>query len=195
MTEFKSRANISGERLLTGVHCALEEVIDLYQKKIYNLALRYTGDKVEAFDLSQEIFFRLCRKIQLFRKNSNFDAWFMRLAVNTAINYRLKLKKNPSHWAAEFFEKDNPVRNDTLKIETEALRQQVFGLLTRLPKKERMAIILQLWECKKVREIADMMSISPKGVESLLTRGRKRLKKMRGFLNKDCYKGYKNEKV
>ena len=51
----------------------LDEIIDLYQYKIYNLALRYTGDPSEASDLSQEIFFRLYRKIRLYRKNSNFD--------------------------------------------------------------------------------------------------------------------------
>jgi len=189
MTDFKSRANISGERLLAGVHCALEEIIDLYQHKIYNLALRYTGDNAEAFDLSQEIFLRLYRKIQLYLKNSNFDAWFMRLAVNTSINYRQKLSRNPSHLASEFYEKDQPVMNVTSKVETEAMRKQVNSLLIQLPKKERMAIILQLWECKKVKEIADLMNISPKGVESLLTRGRKRLKKMRGFLDKNCIKG------
>ncbi len=188
-TEFRRRANIAGESLWAGIDRGLEEIIDLYQHKIYNLALRYTGDNAEAFDLSQEIFLRLYRKINLYRKNSNFDAWFIQLAVNTAINYRLKLNRNPSHLASEFFDKDKPVRSDKSKIETETLRQQVLNLLSQLPKKERMVIILQIWECKKVREIADLMNISPKGVESLLTRGRKRLKKMRGFLEKNCIKG------
>ncbi len=115
-TEFRRRANISGERLLAGMDGGLEEIIDLYQSKIYNLSLRYTGDPNEAFDLSQEIFFRLYRKIRLYRKNSNFDAWFMRLAVNTAINYRLKLNRSPSHLASEFFDNDKPVKNNLSQL-------------------------------------------------------------------------------
>ncbi len=181
MNEFKKKANAAGERLLRGVPSALEEIIDMYQKKIYNLAYQYTGDREEAFDLSQEIFTRLYLKIKLFSSKSNFNAWFMQLAVNTAINYKAKLKRNPSNTALEF----NPNNIDlehcksTDKTEQGSIHEIITSLLTQLPKRDRMAIMLQLWERKKVKEIAEIMDISVKAVESLLTRARKRLKKIK----------------
>jgi len=180
MNEFKIKANTVGERLLNGSPTALEEMIGLYEKKIYNLAFRFTGDKDEAFDLSQEIFLRVYSKIKLFSPGTDFNAWFMRLAVNAAINYKSKVSKNPSHTAVEFCEDqgDGTANPPVDKLDKETLHRSVNALLAQLPKRERMAITLQLWEKKRVKEIAELMAVSVKAVESLLTRARKRLKKI-----------------
>jgi len=184
MNEFKTKANTAGERLLNGSPAALEEVICLYEKRIYNLAFRFTGDKEEAFDLCQEIFLRVYSKIKLFSQGTDFNAWFMRLAVNAAINYKSRVRKNPSHTALEFCEEqgdgtgDGPANNPADRLEQETLQQSVNALLAQLPKRERMAITLQVREKKAVKEIAELMTTSVKAVESLLTRARKRLKKI-----------------
>lgn len=183
MNEFKTKANAAGERLLNGSPAALEEVIRLYEKKIYNLAFRFTGDKDEALDLSQEIFLRSYSKIKLFSPGTDFNAWFMRLAVNAAINYKSRVSKNPSHTALEFCDDygdgtANPSKPPVDKLEQETLHRSVHALLGQLPKRERMAITLQIWEKKKVKDIAELMGTSVKAVESLLTRARKRLKKI-----------------
>jgi RNA polymerase sigma-70 factor (ECF subfamily) len=178
LSELKKKANVAGERLLKGVPTALEEVIDLYQKKIYNLAFRFTGNQEEAFDLSQEIFLRLYSKIRLFSPKTDFNAWFMCLAVNTAINYRVKIRKNPAHIALKFFENKgiSPDEKAGDRIDQEIRTQAITSLLTRLPKRERMVITLQIWDKKKVKDIAEIMNTTAKAVESLLTRARKRLK-------------------
>lgn len=181
MNEFQLSANAAGERLFGGAHGALEEVIDLYQKKIYNLAYRFLGDKDEAFDLSQEIFLRVYAKINRFSPGTDFNAWFMRLAVNTAINYRAKSKRSPAREAAEFDDSSGAFQfeqGNKDHIHYLSLSREVAALLGQLPGKERMVISLQLWEQMKVKEIALVTGGSVKSVESLLTRARKRLKKI-----------------
>lgn len=184
MNEFKTKANTAGERLLNGSPTALEEMIGLYEKKIYNLAYRFTGDKDEAFDLCQEIFLRVYSKIKLFSMGTDFNAWFMRLAVNAAINYKSKVSKNPSHTALEFCEDQGdgagspPPDHAADKLDRETHHRSVNELLLQLPKRERLAITLQIREKKQVKEIAELMATSVKAVESLLTRARKRLKKI-----------------
>ncbi len=183
MKDFKQLAGIAGQRLFDGAPGALEEVINLYQKKVYNLSYRFIADKDEAFDLSQEIFIRVYSKIKLFSPDTDFHAWFMRLAVNTAINYRSKTRRNPSHVAAEFCETsgsdDSPPGNKTADhIHQESLNREIADLLKQLPKKERIVLTLQLWEKKKVKDIAKITGKSVKSVEALLTRARKRLKKI-----------------
>jgi len=70
------------------------------------------------------------------------------------------------------------VDNPADRLEQETLQQSVNALLAQLPKRERMAITLQVREKKAVKEIAELMTTSVKAVESLLTRARKRLKKI-----------------
>lgn len=180
MTDFKERANAAGGRLFDGRAHALEEVVDLYQKKIYNLAYRFTGDSEEAFDLSQEIFFRSYTRIKYFTPGTDFNAWFMRLAVNASINYKSKIGRNPSHAAFELIEDSGTCSDNHSvdKMEEQLNRSRISFFLGQLPKRERMAITLQLWEKKKVKEISELMGTSVKSVESLLTRARKRMKKI-----------------
>jgi len=180
MSEFKQQATIVGERLKEGIDTALEELIDLYKQRIFNIAYRYTGDRDEAFDLSQEIFLRAYSKIKLFKSGTNFNAWFMRLAINTAINYRKKSGKNPSHEAFEItVPLEDAVSSDiTEGLENQEKQRRIQTLLNKLPRRERLVLILQLWEERKVSEIAEIMGTSVKSVESLLTRARKRLRKL-----------------
>jgi RNA polymerase sigma-70 factor (ECF subfamily) len=195
MNDFKIHANIAGERLLNGTSSALEEIIELYRRKIFSLAFRFTGDREEAFDLCQEIFLRLYSKIKRYSSNTDFNAWFMRLAVNASINYRSRVRRNPSHIALEFCENQDSGTGDNSpdSIELEARQRSVNALLSRLPRRERMAITLQLYEKKKVKEIAELMNTSVKGAEALLTRARKRLKKIikqsEGSAKTNCFNG------
>jgi RNA polymerase sigma-70 factor (ECF subfamily) len=178
MEDLKKKANIVGERLRSGHDSALEELIDLYKKKIYNISYRYTGDAEEAFDLSQEIFLRAYSKIKLFKSGTDFHSWFMRLAVNMAINYKKRIKKNPSREAFELSmpQKDSEMSNTPAELQEREKHKKILLLLKKLPKRERAVLILQLWEERKVSEIAEIMGTTIKSVESLLTRARKRLR-------------------
>lgn len=174
--EFKMKANVVGARLQEGRDEALKELISLFQNKIYTIATRFTGNRDEAFDLSQEIFLRAYSKIKLYEKDTDFNAWFMRLAVNTAINYKTKVMKNPSFSAKEIdFNMENRLTSHN-SMENDEEQRKLNTCLARLPKKERIVLIMQILEERKVGEIAVILGVTIKSVESLLTRARKRLR-------------------
>lgn len=178
LEDFKAKANIIGERLHDGREEAVEELISLFQNKIFTIAYRFTGNRDEAFDLSQEIFFRAYSKSKLYEKGTDFNAWFMRLAVNTSINYRTKTVKNPSFSAGEIDENLEHNLADDNNSEYAINSQKMNKLLNKLPKRERIVLIMQIMEERKVGEIAEILKISIKSVESLLTRARKRLRSL-----------------
>jgi RNA polymerase sigma-70 factor (ECF subfamily) len=181
LEDFKARANIVGERLNEGRNEALEELISLFQNKIFTIAYRFTGNRDEAFDLSQEIFFRAYSKAKLYKRGTDFNAWFLRLAINTSINYRTKAVKNPSFSATEIDENLEQHPSDEDAAESGINLQKLNKLLNKLPKRERIVLIMQILEERKVGEIAAILNVSVKSVESLLTRARKRL---RGLVEK-----------
>jgi len=65
-----------------GDKSAFEELVRLYEKKIYNMGLRYTGSEQDALDVCQEVFLRIYRFIPQFNEASSFSTWCYRIAVN-----------------------------------------------------------------------------------------------------------------
>lgn len=177
LADFKMNANIIGERMIDGRQEAAEEIISLFQHKIYTIAFRFTGDRDEAFDLSQEIFLRIYAKKHLYKRGTDFNAWVLRLAVNTSINYKSKVVKNPSFSASEINESTERISNDESQ-EDESTQKKLNDLLARLPKRERLVLIMQIIEERKVSEIADILGTTIKSTEALLTRARKRLRNL-----------------
>ena len=177
LADFKMNANIIGERMIDGRQEAVEEIISLFQHKIYTIAFRFTGNRDEAFDLSQEIFLRIYSKKHLYKRGTDFNAWVLRLAVNTSINYKSKVVKNPSFSASEINESTERISNDESQ-EDDSTQKKLNDLLARLPKRERLVLIMQIIEERKVSEIADILGTTIKSTEALLTRGRKRLRNL-----------------
>lgn len=177
LADFKMNANIIGERMIDGRQEAVEEIISLFQHKIYTIAFRFTGNRDEAFDLSQEIFLRIYSKKHLYKRGTDFNAWVLRLAVNTSINYKSKVVKNPSFSASEINESTERISNDESQ-EDDSTQKKLNDLLARLPKRERLVLIMQIIEERKVSEIADILGTTIKSTEALLTRARKRLRNL-----------------
>jgi len=71
---------------------AFGELVRKYQGKIYSLAYGMVGNHADADDLAQEIFLKTYRNIKKFRFKSSFYTWLYRIATNTIISRRKKLR-------------------------------------------------------------------------------------------------------
>ena len=71
---------------------AFGELVVRYQQRVYSLAYGMTGNHNDADDLAQEVFLKTFRAIKKFRFQSSFYTWLYRIAVNTIITRRKKLK-------------------------------------------------------------------------------------------------------
>src|SRR3712207_4539174 len=77
-------------QLRTGSRAAFERLLDRYERRIYNLALRMLGDPTEAEDAAQDIFVEVHRSLPKFRGDSRLDTWMHRIAVNVCLQRRRK---------------------------------------------------------------------------------------------------------
>jgi len=83
---------------------AFGELVRKYQGKIYSLAYGMVGNHADADDLAQEIFLKTYRNIKKFRFKSSFYTWLYRIATNTIISRRKKLRGDshlelkPRYW-------------------------------------------------------------------------------------------------
>ncbi|MGH9328082.1 MAG: sigma-70 family RNA polymerase sigma factor [Terriglobia bacterium] len=77
----------------SGNNDAFEELVNRYEKKIYRLALRLTGNEQDAEDVLQETFLKAFEHLPGFRQDSRFYTWLVRIAVNEGL---MKLRKRRS---------------------------------------------------------------------------------------------------
>ena len=72
---------------------AFEELIRLYEKKVYTLCARMCGNAEDAEEAAQDAFLALWRGIDRFRQESSLSTWIYRLASNACIDLMRRKKK------------------------------------------------------------------------------------------------------
>ncbi|WP_257720230.1 sigma-70 family RNA polymerase sigma factor [Heliomicrobium modesticaldum] len=69
---------------------AFSQLVEIYQRRVYGLAVHLTGNPEDAHDLAQEALIRAYRYIGSFRLESDFGTWLHRITVNTWLNMKRK---------------------------------------------------------------------------------------------------------
>src|SRR5262245_57060245 len=80
------------ERLKAGDAKALGDVADTYSSKIYQLAFRYLRNKEDAEEVTQDVLFKVYRKVGDFRGDAALSSWIYRITFNAAMS-RLRTAK------------------------------------------------------------------------------------------------------
>ena len=75
-------------RVQRGQMQAFGQLVVKYQDKLYNTALRLTGNQADALDLTQEAFSKAIENLSKFQGRSGFYTWLFRIAVNLAMTRR-----------------------------------------------------------------------------------------------------------
>lgn len=63
---------------------AFEQLVLCYQRGLYNVALRISGNEADAAEIVQETFLAAWRKIKAFRGEARLSTWLTSIAVNQA---------------------------------------------------------------------------------------------------------------
>jgi RNA polymerase sigma-70 factor (ECF subfamily) len=85
--------NSSGEAELAAQVESFEDVFRLYQRRVYTVCLRMSGNKTDAEDLTQEVFVQLFRQLKSFRGESAFTTWLYRVTVNQVLMHFRKINR------------------------------------------------------------------------------------------------------
>ena len=75
-----------------------------YQRKVYEIAYRFTQNVDEASDLSQEVFIKVYRALPNFESSSTFYTWLYRIAHNAGIDYTRRRKTRSEHLFSDEFQ-------------------------------------------------------------------------------------------
>lgn len=144
-------------------------------KPIVTYCYRLLGNHAEAEETAQEVFLRAWQKAPAYRPEARISTWLHRIAHNLAID---ALRKRHGGTLELDDERDEaPTSNDpSLLMERKATSHNVLSALQLLPERQKMALLLCHEQGLSNPEIATVMETQVEAVESLLARGRKKLR-------------------
>lgn len=156
---------------------AFSQLVDAYQRPIFNLTYRVLGNAEEAQDAAQEAFLRAWSRIGQYDPNHKFSTWLFSIANHYCID-RLRRRKT-----TQVSIDDNPVLQN-LEVETPRPDQQAMAreqsseiqhLINQLEPEYRTPLVLLYWEEQSYEEIAESMGLTVSAVKSRLFRARQKV--------------------
>jgi len=155
---------------------ALRLLYDRHVGRVYGIALSYLRVEADAEEVTQDVFAKAWRAAANFRAESQVTTWLYRIAVNTSLTAVQKRQRRGRF--SLFGPTDEPSDDrhpeaETVQRETdEVLRAGIYGL----PNRQKTAFVLSYVEDLPRQQVADVMQLSLKAVESLLMRAKKNLR-------------------
>jgi len=174
------------EKICQGDVSAFRDLVEKYKKKIFYLAYDFLKDHSEAEDISQEVFIKVFRSIQKFKKDAKMSTWIYQITVNTCIDALRRKKAKPSiqldegkpveTWAADSI-LSAKISSPESSADASLLQIKIQDALQKISDKERAVFVMRHYNDLTINEIADVMKISSGTVKSFLFRGLQKLRK------------------
>jgi len=169
------------ERCKSGEARAFDELVERYQKRVYNFAFGIAGNQDDANDVAQEAFVRVLTSIQTFRGDANFTTWIYRIVTNVYLDER---KKSKSHRLTSL--------DDYIDLEENSVSRQIIDespqpdvvaenkekylairkAVNSLPDYQRIIVTLYHLHDRSYEEIAEILHLPIGTVKSRLNRAR-----------------------
>jgi RNA polymerase sigma-70 factor (ECF subfamily) len=154
------------------------ELVRRYQDPVYAMALRFVGGAANAEDVAQEVFLRVHRSLEGFKGQAKLSTWLYRITYNLCADW-LRKNRKPDRGAAAIDEAgeiaDGRVDLEGGLMDAEE-RDRVRRALEGLDERYRGVLVLLYYQKMSYDQIAAVLDVPVKTVETRLYRARKMLR-------------------
>lgn len=155
-----------------------------HSKMVFNLCLNYLQNTEDAEEATQDIFVKIYEKIDGFRSDSTLKTWIYRITITHCLDLiKAKNRQKRFGFMQSLFgksgEEEIPQKNFNhpgVELEDKESLKVLLELIQELPDNQKTALILKSMDGLSGKEIAEIMKITDKAVESLLSRAKQNLK-------------------
>jgi len=139
---------------------AFEILIDIYKEKLYFQIRRIVLNHDDTDDILQNVFIKVFRGIKGFKGQSKLSTWIYRIAYNESLNF-LKLKEKKYFYSSEIMMNTmvNNLREDPY-FDGDEVALKLQGIISRLPKQQKIVFQMKYFQELKFREIAEITSVT-----------------------------------
>ena len=175
-------------RCIAGDAVAWEEIVQRYNRRIYNICYRFAGSADDAQDLTQEVFIKMYRMMSSYDSGrAAFMTWVTTITRNLLVDHFRKSKQDrmtdsldsaPSeHEDAMPLSEQIPDKTapPDSRVHNRETRETIHRALQKLSPDLREAVILRDLQDMDYREIAAVLRVPEGTVKSRINRGRAEL--------------------
>lgn len=162
---------------------AFDELVNLYNKRVINIAYSLLSDREDAYDAAQEVFIRVYKNLSGFRGDSTVSTWIFRITQNVCKDFLRKRK--PIAQSLDNDDEDEPsleIADESLSPEQVSERNEKIALLraaiAELEENQRIVLTLFDLDGRSYEEIAEIIKCPIGTVKSRLYRARESLRKI-----------------
>jgi len=162
---------------LAGHPGAFDLIVERHRRTVYQLCYRFVGNHEDASDLTQDVFLRAFRGLRNFKGQSSVGTWLYRIGVNVCLN-RVTAKTPVNEPIEKHQHVDVVSESPSDRILRGERAMQVRAAITRLPRKQRAALILRMYHDMSHQEIAETLGSSVGAVKANVFHALQNLKKL-----------------
>ena len=164
---------------------SFEETYHDHKDMVFNLCLNYLQNLQDAEEATQDVFVKVHEKRASFQEKSSLKTWIYRITVNQCLDVlKARKRQKRSSFFQSIFGGENTTEREVpdfnhpgVQLEDKETLEALYRRIDGLPDNQKTAIILKYLDDLPQREIAEIMQLSVKAVESLLMRGKQNLEK------------------
>ena len=146
------------------------ELVNKHQNIIHKICNVYMDNVADKEDLFQEITLQAWRSVKNFRGDAQFSTWLYRVALNTAITFYRKEKKQVATTFTEHFP-DAKEEYDPVEEQVQAMYKAIAGL-----SKIDKALVMLYLEDYSYKEMAEVLGMTVTNVGVKMNRLKTKLK-------------------
>ena len=173
-------------RLQAGDERAFRDLSYAYRTKIFQLAFRYLRNREDAEEVTQDVLFKVYRKVGSFRGDAALSSWIYRITFNAAMSrlrtarYQRAREEDRLVAAADGDENGRASRSEIADWSQMAdegvfrsqLRRRVLSAVLALPAIYRAPVVLRDLQGMSTEEASAMLRVKDQTLKSRLHRGR-----------------------
>jgi len=161
------------EQVQKGNQEAFTQLVEFFQRPVYNLCYRMLGDANEAEDASQETFLRVYRNIKRYDHKRSFSTWLLSIAAHHCIDQiRKRRMVVVSLDGIPYLDPPDSSPGPETSFFLLEDQKKIEELLKSLNPHDRAAVVMYYWYDFSYEEIAQSLSITVSAVKSRLHRAR-----------------------
>lgn len=169
-----------------GDKVTFSQLYTMFKDKVYNTCISYLQQSSEAEEVTQDVFVEVYYNAVFYKGGASVSTWVYRITVNKCLDrIRYNNRQKRFSFITSIFNKNTgELRHDKphfdhpgVGVENRERAALLFSAIRQLPENQQTAFILKQVEGLSQREIAQIMDIGEKAVESLLQRAKANLRK------------------
>ena len=172
---------------------AFAQLVQRYQRLVFNLVYRMLQQYEEATEITQETFLAAWQGLPSFRGDARFPTWLYRIAYNCSLK-QLELRKRDRALQVALeenktLENANDEQRENAELDAHERQILIQEHLSHLPAKYRIVLILRHLQDMTYEEMAEILTMPIGTIKTHLFRARNLLKDRLQSLNRESGMG------